>query len=59
MKLLNLNHLEMVLEALDIKYQEATDEQILSWLDKEDIVTPTASASGEIYTTNNNEIYIL
>lgn len=37
----------------------ATDEQILSWLNKEDIVTPTASASGEIYTTNNNEIYIL
>lgn len=59
MKLLNLNHLEMVLNALDIKYQEATDEQILSWLDKEGIVTPTASANGEIYTTNNNEIYIL
>ena len=59
MSLLNLNHLEMVLNALDIKYAEATDEQILSWLIEENIVEPTVSADGEIYVTNNNEIYIL
>lgn len=59
MPLLNLNHLEMVLNALDIKYAEATDEQILSWLTEENIVEPTVSTDGEIYVTNNNEIYIL
>lgn len=59
MSLLNLNHLEMVLNALDIKYAEATDEQILSWLTEENIVEPTVSTDGEIYVTNNNEIYIL
>ena len=59
MALITLEHLGMVLDALDIKYAEATDEQIISWLNEESIVTPTASASGEIYTTNNNEIYIL
>lgn len=59
MPLLNLNHLEMVLNALDIKYAEVTDEQILSWLSEESIVEPTVSTDGEIYVTNNNEIYIL
>ena len=59
MPLLNLNHLEMVLNALDIKYAEVTDEQILSWLTEENIVEPTISTDGEIYVTNNNEIYIL
>ena len=59
MPLLNLNHLEMVLNALDIKYAEVTDEQILSWLTEENIVEPTVSTDGEIYVTNNNEIYIL
>lgn len=59
MSLINLNHLEMVLNALDIKYAEVTDEQIFSWLNEEDIVAPVASASGALYTTNKNEIYIL
>lgn len=59
MPLINLSHLETVLNALDVKYAEATDDQILSWLSKESVVTPTASASGELYTTNKNEIYIL
>ena len=59
MPLINLSHLETVLSALDVKYAEATDEQILSWLSKESVVTPTASANGELYTTNKNEIYIL
>ena len=59
MSLINLNHLEMVLSALDIKYAEATDTQIISWLKQENIVEPVASASGEIYTTNKNEVFIL
>ena len=59
MSLINLGHLEMILNALDIKYAEATDEQILSWLNEEEIVAPAASTSGAIYTTNKNEIYVL
>lgn len=59
MPLINLGHLEMVLNALDIKYAEVTDEQILSWLNEEEIVAPAASASGALYTTNKNEIYVL
>jgi hypothetical protein len=57
--LLNLNHLKMVLSAIDNRLKEATDEQIIAWLNEESVVTPTASASGAIYTTNKNEIYIL
>jgi hypothetical protein len=49
----------MVLNALDIKHAEATDEQILSWLNEEEVVVPAAAASGALYTTNNNEIYVL
>lgn len=59
MSLINLNHLEMVLSALDIKYAEVTDTQIISWLKQENMVEPVASASGEIYTTNKNEVFIL
>lgn len=59
MPLINLSHLETVLSALDVKYAEVSDDQFLSWLSNEGVVTPTASASGEIYTTNKNEIYIL
>jgi hypothetical protein len=59
MPLINLGHLEMVLNALDIKYAEATEEQILSWLNEEEIVAPAAAASGALYTTNKNEIYVL
>lgn len=59
MPLINLNHLEMVLNALDIKYAEVTEEEIIAWLNEEDIVAPVASASGALYTTNKNEIYIL
>ena len=59
MPLINLNHLEMVLSALDIKCAEVTEEQIIAWLNEEGIVSPAASASGALYTTNKNEIYIL
>lgn len=41
------------------KPQEVTEDEFLSWLTEESVVTPTASASGELYTTNKNEIYIL
>ena len=37
----------------------ATDDEILAWLNEEQIVEPIASVSGEIYTTNNNELFIL
>ena len=50
---------ENILGEGNIEIIEATDEQIISWLNAESIVTPTISALGEIYTTNNNEIYIL
>lgn len=50
---------EDILGEGNIEIIEATDEQIISWLNAESIVTPTISALGEIYTTNNNEIYIL
>ena len=59
MSLINLSHIEMILNALSIKYAEATDDQIISWLSQEGMVEPTTSAAGEIYTTNNKEIYIL
>lgn len=39
--------------------QELPELALVEWLNKENIVTPTVSASGEIYTTKNNEIYIL
>lgn len=59
MPLINLSHLETILSALDVKYGEVTEEQILSWLSKENIVQPTVSTIGELYITNKNEIYIL
>lgn len=43
----------------DEKTKTLTDDEFIAWLNEENIVTPTASASGEIYTSNNNEIYIL
>lgn len=48
-----------VLDELDKRIVIATDEQILAWLKEENVVEPVASATGEIYITNNNEIYIL
>ena len=43
----------------DEKTKTVTDDEFIVWLNEENIVTPIASASGEIYTSNNNEIYIL
>lgn len=59
MSLLNLNHLKMLLNALDIKYAELADDQLLAWLNQEGVVKPAAAASGALYTTNNNQIYVL
>lgn len=39
--------------------KELPDEDLLAWLNEENIVAPVASVSGELYTTNNNEIYVL
>jgi hypothetical protein len=37
----------------------ATEYEFVEFLNDISIVEPLASASGEIYTTNNNELYIL
>lgn len=39
--------------------QPIEDDEFLSWLNETDIVEPVTDESGAIYTTNNNEIYIL
>lgn len=36
----------------------STDE-FIAWLNEAQVVEPIASVTGAIYTTNNNEIYIL
>lgn len=41
------------------KPQEVSEEEFLDWLNEAKVVEPVATASGEIYTTNNNEIYVL
>lgn len=37
----------------------ASDQEVLSWLAESGIVSPVTSKSGEIYTSNSGEIYIL
>lgn len=59
MPLITLEHLKMILNAINNKIQELPEERLLAWLDEEDIVSPTVSNLGEIYVNNNNEIYIL
>lgn len=41
------------------KPQEISDEEFLVWLNEAGVVEFLASTTGAIYTTNNNEIYIL
>lgn len=49
-----------IIHKLDKKYLPiVSDDEILAWLSEENIVAPVASVSGELYTTNNNEIYVL
>ena len=38
---------------------EVTSEDIVEWMSEENVVTPLASSSGEVYTTNDNKILIL
>lgn len=47
------------LDYIKNKPQELSDEELLMWLNDAEVVSPVASTSGEIYTTNNNEIYVL
>ena len=47
------------LDYIKNKPQETSEEEFLIWLNEAKVVEPVASASGEIYTTNNNEIYVL
>lgn len=36
-----------------------SDEEFLAWLFEAKVVEPLMTASGEIYASNNNEIYVL
>ena len=36
-----------------------SEDEFLSWLNEAKVVEPMASASGELYVNNNNEIYVL
>ena len=47
------------LDYIKNKPQVISDDAFLEWLNEEDIVSPVATASGDLYVTNNNEIYIL
>lgn len=47
------------LDYIKNKPQEISDEEFIAWLNEENIVSPVATASGELYVTNNNEIYVL
>lgn len=47
------------LDYIKNKPQEVSEDEFLIWLNEAEVVEPAASASGEIYTTNNNEIYVL
>lgn len=47
------------IDALEENAQPIEDDEFLDWLNETSIVEPVADESGAIYTTNNNEIYIL
>lgn len=38
---------------------EVTPEDIIEWMGEENAITPLASSSGEVYTTNDNKILII
>lgn len=50
---------ENQLDYIKNKPEQVSDEEFFNWLVEVKLIEPAASASGEIYTTNNNEIYIL
>lgn len=41
------------------KPAEVTSEDIVEWMMEENVFTPLASSSGEVYTTNDNKILII
>lgn len=41
------------------KPEVVSEAEFLAWLNDASVVEPLASTSGEIYTTKNNELYIL
>jgi hypothetical protein len=43
----------------DAKPLETTPEDIIEWMSAENIITPVASSSGQVYLTNDNKILIL
>jgi hypothetical protein len=72
MSLITKEHLSLTIQALKkllslkpnkeevfLKSEMISDEEFLNWLSDENIVSPLATASGEIYIANNNEIYVL
>ena len=50
---------ESAIDYIKNKPQEVSEDEFLVWLNEENIVSPMASAAGELYVTNNNEIYVL
>lgn len=68
MSLITKDHLSLTLKALkktfieqieNAKPVELTSEDIVEWMDQENIITPVASNSGGVYITNDNKILIL
>lgn len=47
------------LDYIKNKPEIVSDEEFFNWIIEEKIVEPIASTNGEIYITNNNEIYVL
>lgn len=38
---------------------QVPEDEFILWLNEAKVVEPVASTSGEVYTTNNNELYVL
>lgn len=47
------------LDYIKNKPEIVSDEEFFNWIIEEKIIEPIASTNGEIYITNNNEIYVL
>lgn len=56
----NWNQLdESKIDFIRNKPKSVSDDEFLEWLNEAKVVEPVASTSGEVYTTNDNQIYIL
>ena len=50
----------IAVKQLDEKFiPVVSEDEFLAWLNEAKVVEPVAATSGELYTTNNNEMYIL